>query len=209
MTALEKHISGGSPTHRPHRRAFRVFKDVQCQDTEKNRDGINGKPMAHVNHLLPYTTSLQPGESGSDRKVGPFSLYDTIHSSPNAHKPSEDSENVPPSFNSLVHGEHLHRPLKRVTQRYFSVIGTDEPVFYDTMPPQMDFGGMTGPRYRGATLNPLNPLHPYFRGLSRQSPGLLASSANSLSLSDGNQHQSRHVSTGMSSERETSKSDKA
>ena len=49
-----------------------------------------------------------------------------------------------------------YAPL-RSTQRYFVITGNDEPQFYETMPPQMDFGGMAGPLHPGNTLNPLHP----------------------------------------------------
>ena len=45
---------------------------------------------------------------------------------------------------------------QRITQRYFSVTGNQAPQYFNTLPPQMDFGGLSEPRYYGSTLNPLN-----------------------------------------------------
>ena len=45
---------------------------------------------------------------------------------------------------------------QRITQRYFSVTGNQAPQYYSTLPPQMDFGGLSEPKYYGTTLNPLN-----------------------------------------------------
>lgn len=45
---------------------------------------------------------------------------------------------------------------QRITQRYFSVTGNQAPQYFSTLPPQMDFGGLSEPRYYGSTLNPLN-----------------------------------------------------
>ncbi len=67
----------------------------------------------------------------------------------------EDTENIEP-----VNTE-------RVTQRYFSVTGSQPPQFYNSMPPQMEFCGLAGPKYHGSTLNPLNvslrpPQYPFY-----------------------------------------------
>ncbi len=46
---------------------------------------------------------------------------------------------------------------ERITQRYFSVTGNDPPQFFNSLPPQMDFGGLSDHRLWGSSVNPLNP----------------------------------------------------
>ena len=55
------------------------------------------------------------------------------------------------------HSQNVPPQNERATQRYFMVAGGGQPQFFTSMPPQMDFGGMVGPMYLGATPNPLNP----------------------------------------------------
>lgn len=51
-----------------------------------------------------------------------------------------------------------YQPLtERITQRYFSVSGNDPPLFYQALPPQMEFGGLTDHSLQSSSLNPLNP----------------------------------------------------
>ena len=79
---------------------------------------------------------------------------------------AEDRENIEPVLDSdgRVDDNAAMTGSARATQRYFSVTGAQSPQFFNTMPPQMDFGGLGGPRYIGSSLNPLNAYlrHPHF-----------------------------------------------
>jgi len=70
----------------------------------------------------------------------------------------EDRENIEPLLDSegrIDDGTETANN-ERVTQRYFSVTSNRAPQFYNSMPPQMEFCGIAGPKYHGSSLNPLN-----------------------------------------------------
>ena len=76
---------------------------------------------------------------------------------------AENIENRQPELYCGRRADGSAEPVleQRITQRYFSVTGNEAPQYYSTLPPQMDFGGLSEPKYYGSTLNPLNTqLHP-------------------------------------------------
>ena len=80
-------------------------------------------------------------------------------SNPKTSTAEEDSENIEPVLDSDGQIDDLasQAPDERVTQRYFSVTGSQPPQFFNSLPPHMDFGGLAQPKYYGSTLNLLNP----------------------------------------------------
>ena len=71
---------------------------------------------------------------------------------------ADDRENRQPKLYRGAEADDTAEPAfeQRITQRYFSVTGNQAPQYFSTLPPQMDFGGLSEPRYYGTTLNPLN-----------------------------------------------------
>lgn len=198
----KKPLLGGNSSVQPHRRAFRVFNDVSSQSPQDSHDGFGKKQDLFGYNISSHNSDAKRGASCTHEDVGPLGWYNELRSYINTPVPSEDSENQPPPQTSVAHGEHLEGTKGRVTQRYFSVTGTEEPQFFDSMPPQMGFGGMAGPRYRGATLNPLNPLNPYFRALQPQSPNPWDLSARGPPCTDNEQHQRQIVPRAVALKRE-------
>ena len=150
-------------------REFRVFKDddydvklasaMDDQSSRHNRHGhedlqdhnISSLPLSQqALNRLPWNAHFR-AFAGNSRQISP-----------------DDQENIEPLFDTLGRIDDNPRLIsnERVTQRYFSVSGHQAPQFFASMPPQMDFGGLTGPAYHGSTLNPLNASlqhgqHPY------------------------------------------------
>ena len=155
--ATERHVVGDSPSIRPHRRTLGVSKGTDDPSFQAKCNGLHQK-------LNPYDSDSQSRGAidkastvFADESVAHLDWYDKFRSYPKAPFRSENSENLPPGPKSQSQEEPAKEAPSRVTQRYFSVTGNEEPHFFNVMPPQMDFGGMAGPRYRGVTLNPLNP----------------------------------------------------
>lgn len=72
---------------------------------------------------------------------------------------SVNKENIEPVFNSLgqIDDGASQAYNGRSSQRYFSITRGYSPEFFDTLPSHMIFGGWSGPRLSGSSLNPLNP----------------------------------------------------
>lgn len=89
-----------------------------------------------------------------------------------------NNENVEPvlDYTGRIDAELGQAHIERSTQRYFSRTGGRPAEFFGTLPPQMEFGGMSGPRFPGSSLNPLNPnsqqhqVQPYFHDYSLSAP---------------------------------------
>ena len=151
----EGYLPGDGPSMRP-RRDFDVFRDVKDPRTSISPNRLHQSHNPYESHNQPgflgYHTNLPPvrGATASVDWYGqPHSYPKTPDRSDFLQRPQRESE-------SETHGAATNEAVGTVTQRYFSVTGNEEPQFFSTMPPQMEFGGMAGPKYRGATLNPLN-----------------------------------------------------
>ena len=74
-------------------------------------------------------------------------------------KVDPQKENINPMLDPAgnIDDDIFHAESERITQRYFSVTGNDPPQFFNNLPPQMDFGGLTDHRFWGSPFNPLNP----------------------------------------------------
>ncbi len=153
----DQYLPADSHSIRPSQRNFVAFPDIE-----------NRKTLASPSHLPQprtlYESSSQPGTAGYQTNPslvrgtgGSGDWYSQLRSYPKTPDRSEALERLPTEPKSQVHGAPTSESVGRITQRYFSVSGSEEPQFFTTMPPQMEFGGMAGPKYRGATLNPLNP----------------------------------------------------
>ena len=70
-----------------------------------------------------------------------------------------NKENIEPMLDSSgrIEGDSSPTGGGRSYQRYFSVTRGCPPEFFDTLPPEMVFGGWSGPRISGSSFNPLNP----------------------------------------------------
>lgn len=83
------------------------------------------------------------------------------HSLPrNRHSNSSvNKENIEPVFNSSgqIDDGASQAYNGRSSQRYFSITRGYPPEYFDTLPSHMIFGGWSGPRLSGSSLNPLNP----------------------------------------------------
>ena len=126
---------GGSP----HSQATRIparrnpFAPVKPSVRNQNRDQPNGLPW------------------GGQR--WPFA------DDPKSHTAQGDSENIEPilDVDGRIDDEASQAHSQRITQRYFSVTANQPPQFFNSLPPQMDFGGLAEARCYGSTLNVLNP----------------------------------------------------
>ena len=125
-------------------------------------------PFAPLKPSAGNQNRVQP--EGLPWEAQPRSFASNAKSSP----AEENSENIEPILDgdgridiqvSQAHNE-------RVTQRYFSITGNQPSQFFNSLPPHMDFGGLSEPKYYGSTLNLLNP---YLRQqhLSPQHPPVL------------------------------------
>ena len=168
---------GGAETSR--KRAFEIFSDeINDQEdarpshrSKANENGCLQTLHGHENVLSsrgPHSTRrrspLTSKKLSSRPRTGAHlhrSSWDSrLHDSAKVPLPPvpEDSENVEPILDNEgridgTAGPDVHQ---RVTQRYFSVTGNQPPQFYNSLPPEMDFGGLAEPRFYGSTINPLN-----------------------------------------------------
>ena len=158
------------------------------ENAHSHRGGLSQSQTTSVPaRRTPFVSSKPPG--GNQIRDEPNGLpWDGQHwSSANDSKSptaEEDSENIEPILDGdgrvddQVSQAHNHR----VTQRYFSVTGNQPPQFFDALPPHMDFGGLAEPRYRGATLNLLNPYLHQHHPSPRYAPVLFHNPAPSTSF---------------------------
>ena len=198
--AAKKHLLAGSPSVYPHRRAFRVFNDPSSPSPRDNPYGPAKKQDSFDNSSPSHNADAKPGAICSDATVGRLSWYNEPRSHVKFPSRSENSENIPPPPVPQAQDKHPESSKGRVTQRYFSITGSEEPQFFDSIPPQMEFGGMAGPQYRGATVNPLNPLNPlnsYFHMLHSQSQSSWTSPTLGPAFGDNGQHRRQLVPRGL------------
>ena len=155
--ATEGHLLGDSPSIRRHRRTFGVFKDINNHITGANPNGFRQKHNPYDGDSQSRGPGCKASALFEDESVAHSNWYHQLRPYPKTPIHSTNSDNLPPGLEYQSQRGPVEDPPKRVTQRYFSVAGNEEPHFFDAMPPQMEFGGMAGPKYHGATLNPLNP----------------------------------------------------
>ena len=169
--------------------AFSVFRDTGEEDHTKPSTVAEQQPATidypflrlpdahsighHTAELLAQSSMLGPktakrlmpafGQSSvNDPRPGAWDY--TLR---NARSINANKENIEPLLDPDGHidNEAPRAGNQRVTQRYFAVSGNDAPRFFDTLPSQMEFGGLTDPRSMGPCFNPLNPQ--YMRPRSR------------------------------------------
>ncbi|KAL9103875.1 MAG: hypothetical protein Q9163_001112 [Psora crenata] len=169
--------TAGSPINRC-KAAFAVFKDNFREGSQastksgSSEDRLpptkfprqdsarpNGLPASasYCTKTLPPLSSPNPFSSRVNSNTPPFPV-----STSQSLKRSFLEDNRENGFSLFGPNDHLdvgvdRNEQERVTQRYFSVTGNQPPQFFNKMPPQMDFGGMTSPPFYGTSLNPLNP----------------------------------------------------
>ena len=99
--------------------------------------------------------AVQDAEMNSyESSQGPW--HHALRDSPMA---DPGKENIQPLYNSdgNIDIQASRLGAERISQRYFVASGNDPPRFYDTLPPEMDFGGWAGHRPMRSSFNPLNP----------------------------------------------------
>ena len=159
----ERQWTRGSPSIRL-RRAFAIFKDGPEEQIGPIQRQHSQSHLSNPFITQPRPVGIKPRNTLlANQSVVSTHWRDQLRAHARLSIDPEDTEIAQPS--GETEGTHTKSPPLRVTQRYFSVTGKEEPQLFDNMPPQMDFGGSAGPKYRGATLNPLNPFfrQPRFR----------------------------------------------
>ena len=170
--ASERNLTYGA-TDNVRRQDFKIFTD----DIDRQEDYHHKSRPKLASTSFPQTAdsdrSLHSHGSGSTRRRVPLA---TCQPSSRRQFPAQRrrpaGESFPQTFGEISASmaddrENQQRKLyrddsdgpafeQRITQRYFSVTGNQAPQFYSTLPPQMDFGGLSEPRFYGSTLNPLN-----------------------------------------------------
>ena len=206
---FERRLTSGTISQdRPH--AFGVFKDNVALEAVENAGprACLEKPTAKAEGypFLPNTHGHQDPNSeaaGFPARRTPFAPLMSSAANPKRvlpnglpwdHQPGqansskasaakEDTENIEPILDGdgRIDDRISQVYSQRVTQRYFSVTGNQPPQFFSSLPPHMDFGGLTEAKYHGSTLNPLNAyLHQHRR--SPQYPPVLFRHPGSSSL---------------------------
>lgn len=150
------------------RRAFDVYHDHDNDDDEKGDEGtveFLGKDhhsfarRGHGHNGLRHQSAANFTlfRKTSDRLPWDAQLRAFAGKS-HRFTAEEDGENIEPMLDTAgrVDDDVGMMNQERVTQRYFSVATNQSPQFYNSMPPQMEFGGSFGPKYHGSILNPLN-----------------------------------------------------
>lgn len=173
-------LNKGLPNFENHR-PFSVFRDTNEEDHTKPSTVAEQQPATidypflrlpdaqsishHTAELFAQSSMLGPrtakslmpafgNASVNDLRTG---AWDYI--SRNARSITANKENIEPLLdpNGHIDNEATRAGNQRVTQRYFAVSGNDPPRFFDTLPSQMEFGGLADPRSMRSCFNPLNP----------------------------------------------------
>lgn len=132
---------------------------IQNQCTENSETTFLGAPICSrvTKAAICLGASLQTEREGSGGAVQQR-LPDQRSTKSTARR-SDPEENIAPTLSRTGNNGDESRSAEpeRITQRYFSVIGNDPPQFFNSLPPQMDFGGLADHRLWGSSVNPLNP----------------------------------------------------
>lgn len=172
----ERHLTFGATDH-VRRRDFKIFTDdidyledyrpksrpkltdTSFPQTAESHQGIHSHGSGSTRRRIPLATCqpssrrqfpAQPGHPAGESFPQTFGEISASM--------ADDRENRQPKLYSEGRVADNAGPAleQRITQRYFSVTGNQAPQYFSTLPPQMDFGGLSEPRYYGSTLNPLN-----------------------------------------------------
>jgi len=156
------------------KKAFHVFNDQnEGPAVAQSRTSAKPNDFAISQSLHGHQSSTQPNGSSPNLRRAQMSRL-RLGSSSYEHPwdsqlrsvkvlsraPMDDnSENIAPVSDGVGRIDDEAAPIynERMTQRYFSVTANQSPQFFSSMPPEMEFGGLSEPRYHGSTLNPLNP----------------------------------------------------
>lgn len=133
---------------------------VQNQYTEPSNSTFLGAPIRSriIKGAVGLESSLQIPKEGSGRTVQQ-ELPDQRSTAFTAQMLDSGKENIAPTRSKTCNSSEETKSAEpeRITQRYFSVTGNNPPQFFDSLPPQMDFGGLADHRLWGSSVNPLNP----------------------------------------------------
>ena len=164
-----------------NQRPFSVFRDTNEEDHTKPSTIAEQQPATidypflrlpdarsishHTAELFAQSSMLGPRTAKRLMpEFGKSSVNDSgsrgwDHALRNARSINANKENIEPLLDPDGHidNEVPRAGNQRVTQRYFAVSGNDPPQFFDTLPSQMEFGGLADPRSIGSCFNPLNP----------------------------------------------------
>ena len=180
--ASEGQLTFGA-TNSGRRRDFEIFsddmdhlEDYQSRPASKVTNILNPQ-TAHGHHIL-----HSHGSSSARRRVPLATRQPSSRRQFSAQPDRPPHDSLSPRFGerflaALTDNRENSQPMlddegrvddsagpsfpQRITQRYFSVTGNQAPQYFNTLPPQMEFGGLAEPKYYGTTLNPLNThLHP-------------------------------------------------
>ena len=166
----EWRLTSGLPTS-VHRREFEVFNDegnetMQSEPKPQTYQSTSASTTRGRQHALHssrkglHTSTQLRDNSRSKIPLGKFRepQHRNLCSKPGSSFMNDDIENMEPISDRFGHEADLpsFANEERVTQRYFSITGNQQPQFFSSMPPGMDFGGTNEFRYHGSTLNPLN-----------------------------------------------------
>ena len=159
----------GSPLRRKGP-TISVFRDSPAAETGSPLRSFNGERLDASLPIRSSPTRSSPWRALSQRlgpapqqrsPVNPFGPGPKSHTGFGSPKSlltptsADDKENLPLPL-GYEYNPSFHKTPERITQRYFSVVGDNDPQFYTTMPPAMDFGGLVGRSVFGSSINPLN-----------------------------------------------------
>lgn len=167
-----RHLTFGASDN-VRRRDFKIFHDNidYLEDLHKSRQITSFSQTATSNQSLhshgsgstrrrvPLATCQQPSQRRSPAQLehpagDPFPR--TFGEKFSAAMAYNRENRQPMGSEGRADGSAGPALEQRITQRYFSVTGNQAPQYYSTLPPQMDFGGLSEPKFYGTTLNPLN-----------------------------------------------------
>ena len=173
---LERRLTFGT-TENVRRQDFQIFRDDIAPREELHHQSRSRFTDTPFTQTAESHGSLHTHGSGSTRRRVPLATCQPSSRRQYPAKPvrpagkslpqtfaeiaasrEEDRENRQPDWcrDRKVDGSAEPVPELRITQRYFSVTGNQAPQYFSSLPPQMDFGGLSEPKYYGSTLNPLN-----------------------------------------------------
>ena len=174
-------LNTGLP-HFENRPSFSVYRDSVDRDhwthsypTQEQSATIDHPSLkfsitqpTNSHHGLPYNESyvFQQGKTVQSKTVQDAQMNSYDSTPAPWHQALRDSriaepgkENIQPLYNSdgKIDNHASRLGSDRVSQRYFVASGNEAPRFYDTLPPELDFGGWAGHHSMRSSFNPLNP----------------------------------------------------